>query len=47
MMTRKFAGLLVLKIGKQRHLARPLSAVQQQYLMALGLMSSCFTVPSG
>lgn len=43
----KFAGVLVLKVGAQRHLARPLSAVPQQYLTALGLSMSCFTCPSG
>ena len=47
MMASKFAGLLVLKSGRHRQLARPLSAVQQQYLTALGLVSSCFIVPSG
>ena len=47
MMLTKFAGVLVLKVGAQRHLARPLSAVQQQYLTALGLSVSCFTCPSG
>jgi transposase len=47
MMMTKFAGLLVLKSGRHRPLARPLSAVQQQYLTALGLTSSCFIVPSG
>jgi hypothetical protein len=47
MMTSKFAGILILKIGRHRHLARPLSEVQQQYLTALGLVTSCFTVPSG
>jgi len=47
MMTTKFAGVLVLKVGMQRHLARPLSTVQQQYLTALGLAASCFTCPSG
>jgi hypothetical protein len=47
MRTSKFAGLLVLKSGRHRQLARPLSGVQQQYLTALGLTSSCFIVPSG
>jgi transposase len=47
MMTTKFAGILVLKVGPQRQLARPLSAVQQQYLMALGVSVTCFTLPSG
>jgi transposase len=47
MMTTKFVGLRVLKVGGYRQLARPLSEVQQQYLTALGLSASCFTVPSG
>jgi hypothetical protein len=47
MMLTKFAGVLGLKVGMPRHLARPLSAVQQQYLTALGLSVSCFTCPSG
>ena len=47
MMTSKFAGLFVLKSGRHRQLARPRSVVQQQYLTALGLTSSCFLVPSG
>jgi transposase len=47
MLTTKFAGLLVRKGGPQRQLARPLSAVQQQYLTALGVSATCFTFPSG
>jgi transposase len=47
MMTTKFAGLLVLKVGGQRQLARPLSAVQQHYLAALEVAATCFTLPSG
>lgn len=42
-----FAGVLVLKVGPQRQLPRPLSAVQQQYLMALEVASTYFTLPSG
>ena len=34
MMTSKFAGLLVLKSGRHRQLARPLAGVQPQYLTA-------------
>jgi hypothetical protein len=41
------AGVLVRKVGAPRHLARPLSAVPQQYLTALGLSVSCFTCPLG
>src|SRR5436309_92668 len=41
MMMTKFAGVLVCKVGPQRQLARPLSAVQQQYLVALGVSATC------
>jgi transposase len=47
MMMTKFAGVLVCKVGPQRQLARPLSAVQQQYLGALGVSATCFTLPTG
>jgi transposase len=47
MMTTKFAGVLVLKVGPQRQLARPLSTVQQHYLLALRIAATCFTVPAG
>jgi len=47
MMMTKFAGVLVLKVGPQRQLARPLSTVQQQYLSALGVAATCFTLPAG
>jgi transposase len=47
MMMTKFAGVLVLKVGPQRQLARPLSAVQEQYLVALGVPTTCFTLPAG
>jgi transposase len=43
----KFAGVLVCKVGPQRQLARPLSASQQQYLVALGVSATCFTLPTG
>src|SRR5215216_489012 len=46
MMMTKFAGVIVLKMDQQRQLARPLSAVQQQYLMALGVPTACFTIPN-
>lgn len=45
MMVTKFAGVLVLKVGQQRRLARPLSAVQRGYLAALGIHATCFTTP--
>ena len=38
---------LVLKVGPQRQLAHPLSAVQQQYLVALRVSATCFTLPAG
>src|SRR5438132_572994 len=47
MMMTKFAGVLVCTVGPQRQLARPLSAVQQQYLVALGVSATCFTLPTG
>ena len=43
MMVTKFAGVIVLKLGDQRQLARPLSVVQQQYLRALAVPAACFT----
>jgi hypothetical protein len=39
----KGAGLLVLKRGDDRPLARPLSVVQQQSLTALDVSATCFT----
>jgi transposase len=48
MMMTKFAGVMVLKVGGQRRLARPLSTVQQQYLLALRVPVAYFTAsPSG
>ena len=47
MMMTKVAGVLVCTVGPQRRLARPLSAVQQQYLVALGVSATCFTLPAG
>ena len=43
MMMTKFAGVIVIKVGDQRQLAHPLSAVQQQYLMALRVPATYFT----
>jgi transposase len=43
MMVTKFAGVIVLKLGDHRQLARPLSVVQQQYLRALDVPAACFT----
>jgi hypothetical protein len=47
MMMTKFAAVMVLKVGPQRQLAHALSAVQQQYLAALGVPTACFTGTSG
>ena len=48
MMITKFAGVTVVKLGHHRQLARPLSAVQQQYLTALDVPTAYFTgVQSG
>ncbi len=43
MMTTKFSGMLVLVVGGQRHLARPLSDIQLQYLKILDLAPEVFT----
>ena len=47
MMITKFAGVIVLKLGDQRQLARPLSMVQQRYLAALDVPVACCTLPAG
>jgi transposase len=47
MMITKFAGVIVLQGGHDRQLARPLSVVQQQYLTALDVPATCFTLPTG
>ena len=47
MMVTKFAGVIVVKLGHDRQLARPLSVVQQQYLTALDVPVACFTRPAG
>jgi transposase len=47
MLMTKFAAVIVLKVGPQRQLAQALSAVQQQYLAALGISPAGFTAPSG
>jgi transposase len=47
MMVTKFAGVMVLKLGHDRQLARPLSVVQQHYLAALDVPATCFTLPTG
>jgi transposase len=45
MLMTKFAGVMVIKVGGQRQLAHPLSPVQQQYLGALRVPATSFTVP--
>jgi transposase len=47
MMITKFAGVIIMKLGPHRQLARPLSGVQHQYLMALDVSATCFTLPAG
>jgi transposase len=47
MMVTKFAGVIVFKLGDHRQLACPLSVVQQQYLRALDVPATCFTLPAG
>jgi transposase len=43
MMITKFVGVIVVKLGDSRQLARPLSEVQQHYLSALDVPAACFT----
>ena len=47
MMMTQCAGGLVRNVGPQRQLARPLSAVQQQSLVALRVSATGFTLPAG
>jgi transposase len=47
MMVTKFAGVIVIKLGPDRQLARPLSVVQLHYLTALDVPATCFTLPTG
>lgn len=47
MVMSSFQYQLILKIGKYRKLARPLTNNQREYLRALGLNSKIFTVPGG
>jgi transposase len=47
MMVTTFAGVLVLQCGHARQLVRPLSVVQQQYLTALDVPATWFTLPAG
>ncbi len=43
MMSWKFKGIIVLCVGQQRHLARPLSPTQKAFLEALQVPDMCFT----
>ena len=45
MMTTKFSNTLVLTVGRQRKLARPLKAEQKEFLEALKVSADIFTVP--
>jgi transposase len=45
MMMTKFSAVMVVKVGPQRELVHPLSTVQQQYLLALGVPATYFTAP--
>ena len=45
MMTTKFAGILVITIGSNRQLAKPLKDFQLEYLQAMGVTAEVFTVP--
>ena len=47
MVMSSFRYLLILKIGNQRRLAKPLSRNQLEYLRALGLKATIFTAPGG
>ena len=39
----KFCGIIVLRIGGERQLARPLSKTQEAFLKALKVPIGCFT----
>ena len=45
MMTTKFMGVMVIKIGNERRLSKPLYSDQKAFLMALGIKPSCFIKP--
>ncbi len=45
MMTTKFRGIIVIKEGKERRLSKPLSPVQKEYLVALGVNPGVFVDP--
>jgi transposase len=43
MVTWKFKGILILCVGRQRYLSKPLTHVQEMFLEALNVPESCFT----
>ena len=45
MMTTKFMGIMVIKIGNERRLSKPLYSDQEAFLMALGINLSWFIRP--
>ena len=45
MMTKKFMGTMVIKIGNERRLSKPLHSDQEAFLMALGINSSWLIKP--
>jgi transposase len=45
MMTTKFSAIMVITMGLQRQLVKPLKAIQLEYLKALGVTAEVFTVP--
>jgi transposase len=45
MMMTKFSAVMVIKVGSHRQLAQPLSPIHQQYLLALDVPITAFTVP--
>ena len=47
MMVTKVASVIVLTLGHDRQLARPLSEAQQQYLTALDVPATACTLPAG
>jgi hypothetical protein len=47
MMVTQFAGVIVVKLGPHRQLARPLSGGPHPYLTALDVPAPCFTRPTG
>jgi len=45
MMTTKFSGMIILKIGRERRLANGFNKVQKEYLLALGVTLENFINP--